>query len=189
MKKYSFWNWVANNGVMSNLVSGAIVSAIIALIWFVVGKIVDNPAVSAAAAIIAAIVAFIIAWLSFWRSHSGEKFWSCESGFITVPSSRIDNDKFFADKFETGDVRVRQSLQDWIAEWIDSVDDVNGCEIETHGTSKICVISGKQNVGRTSVVVHAALQARKGEGGGGRNCTIFLFGIHLREWCGSFTCS
>ena len=182
MKKDSFLLSITNNGFMSNLMYGAFMSAFVGSIRFLVGKIADNPVMPDIATIIAALLAFTVAWFIHRRSHSGEKFWSNENAFSTISNSRLAGDKSFVDKFEAGDVKVRRDLYDWLIEWIGSIKDI-------HGTSRICVISGKQNVGRTSVVVHAALQVKSGEKdnetvlyfSSGFNCEAGEKLVHVRE--------
>lgn len=154
MNKNSFLASITNNGLMSNLMYGAIISAFVAAIRFMVGKIVDDPAMQDSATIIAAILAFVIAWFFHWRTHSGEKFWMKECNFSLPPQSRINDDKYFVDKFEVGESNERQVLQSWLEKWVASC----GMSESDRGSAAICIIEGSKKAGRTSIVMHVGLR-------------------------------
>lgn len=149
MKRTSFWGWVGNNGVMSNLLSGAIVSVGSYLIWFVVGKAVDNPVVPVIAAILAAAIAIGVSWLVYWRFHSGEAFWAKECRLEAPQPSRIESNKAFVSDFE----KERDEFQNWLETW----EHAQPGQANEGETSVVCIVTGKKNAGRSSIVLHVGL--------------------------------
>ena len=89
MERKSFWQWVFNNGVTANLISGAFVAIITWYIWSLLqkfmGGIVNETIATAISAVIAAIVVVVCCWsvhkAYLYRQSRVElkkdKFWSC----------------------------------------------------------------------------------------------------------------
>ena len=166
MKKQTFWNWFEKNGIMSNLLSGAILTAGGALVGLVVEKTVDNPMVSIIAAIVSTTVAIAASWLLYWRFHSGEKFWAGECRLAAPLQSRIDGNKFFVSGFE----KERQKLQKWLDSWSNARPEGTG----GRGLSDLCIVTGEKNVGRSSIVLHVGLSRGRGACASNNDSVLYM---------------
>lgn len=137
MKKKSFWSIVENNGLASNIVYTGILS----LIGLCASKIWNDTIVSIFLAVSFLVFGRVVYFLWYRR----ECFWAKECGF--KPPS-LNRSEIFLPFYNVNDENVRAHLHVQVKSW---------CYGESASDSCIYYLKGKKNIGRTSIVLHAAL--------------------------------
>ena len=137
MKKKSFWSIVENNGLASNIVYTGILS----LIGLCASKIWNDTIVS----IFLAVSFLVFGWVAYFLWYRRECFWAKECGF--KPPS-LNRSEIFLPFYNVNDENVRAHLHVQVKSW---------CYGESASDSCIYYLKGKKNIGRTSIVLHAAL--------------------------------
>lgn len=137
MKKKSFWSIVENNGLASNIVYTGILS----LIGLCASKIWNDTIVSIFLAVSFLVFGPVVYFLWYRR----ECFWAKECGFKPPSLNRAE---IFLPFYNVNDENVRTHLHVQVKSW---------CYGESTSDSCIYLLKGKKNIGRTSIVLHAAL--------------------------------